>query len=244
MLPLSSPPLRLLLNLPGNVPVRPEPNSWNRQIFPFIVFFPGLSFFPPCFFFLMSHPPSHSSSFSSHVLKEINTEPKETNQRAAERGPAGPHLWSHSPGSHPRTQGRGRDGRMGRMQGCKVWLMERWNGWRPKGWSGMKGTWSRMRQRYKRRACGREMNEIRDEGKRGGAVGSRGARGSAYHGKFCSCDWSAEREPSYIMYIMDPWEIFIHIKWSSTTRCLDATVQLGIACGGHFNILFCLYFLC
>lgn len=196
----------------------------------------------------MSHPPPHSSSIFSHVLKEINTEPKETNQRTAESGPAGPHVCGHTvlAGSHPRTQGSGResDGRMGRMQGCKVWLMERWNGWRPKGWSGMKGTWSRMKQRYKRRACGREMNEIRDEGKRGEAVGGRGVRGSAYHGKFCSCDWSAEREPSYIMYIMDPWEIFIHIKWSSTTRCLDATVQQGIACGGHFNILFCLYFLC
>lgn len=68
----------------------------------------------------------------------------------------------------------------------------------------MKGTWSRMKQRYKRGACGREMNEIRNEGKRGEAVGGRGVRGSAYHGKFCSCDWSAEREPSYIMYIMDP----------------------------------------
>lgn len=29
----------------------------------------------------MSHPAPHSSSVSSHVLKEINTEPKETNQR-------------------------------------------------------------------------------------------------------------------------------------------------------------------
>lgn len=58
--------------------------------------------------------------------------------------------------------------------------------------------------------------------------------GGAYHGKFCSFDWSAEREPSYIMYIMDPGEIFIHIKWSSTTRCLAATVQLGIACGDIF----------
>lgn len=68
--------------------------------------------------------------------------------------------------------------------------------------------------------------------------------GGVYHGKFCSFDSSAEREPSYIMYIMDPGEIFIHIKWSSTTRCLAATVQLGIACGGYFNILFCLYFHC
>lgn len=30
----------------------------------------------------------------------------------------------------------------------------------------MKGSWSWMKQRYKRRACGREMNEIRDERKR------------------------------------------------------------------------------
>lgn len=30
----------------------------------------------------------------------------------------------------------------------------------------MKGTWSWMKQRYKRRACGREMNEMRDERKR------------------------------------------------------------------------------
>lgn len=68
--------------------------------------------------------------------------------------------------------------------------------------------------------------------------------GGVYHGKFCSFDWSAERDTSYIMYIMNPEEIFIHIKWSSTTRCLAATVQLGIAWGGYFNILFCLYFHC
>lgn len=116
----------------------------------------------------------------------------------------------------------------------------------------MKGTWSWMKQRYKRRACGREMNEMRDERKREkqwAAVGGGGWIGwgegeGAYHGKFCSFDWSAERESSYIMYIMDPGEIFIHIKWSSITRCLAAAVQLGIACGGYFNILFCLYFHC
>lgn len=155
-----------------------------------------------------------------------------------QRGPAGPHNCCHTvlAGSHPTTQGRVRESD-GRMKGCKVWLMERWNGWRRKGWSGMK-------QHYRGRACGREMNEIRDERKRGETVSGRGVRGRTYHGKFFSCDWSAEREPSYIMYIMDPWEIFIHIKWSSTTRCLAATVQLGIACGGHFNILFCLYFHC
>lgn len=61
-----------------------------------------------------------------------------------------------------------------------------------------------------------EMNEERDERKRerrvGGGVGVGavggmgvgGVEGVAYHGKFCSSDWSAEREPSSIMYIMDP----------------------------------------
>lgn len=69
----------------------------------------------------MSRPPPHSSSVSSHVLKEINTEPKETNQRTAERGPAGPHICGHTvlEGWNPRTQGRG-GGSDGRMQGCKV----------------------------------------------------------------------------------------------------------------------------
>lgn len=28
--------------------------------------------------------------------------------------------------------------------------------------------------------------------------------GCAYHGKFCFSDWGAEREPSSIMYMMDP----------------------------------------
>ena len=31
----------------------------------------------------------------------------------------------------------------------------------------MKGTWSWMKQRCKRRVCGREMNEMRDERERG-----------------------------------------------------------------------------
>lgn len=68
-----------------------------------------------------------------------------------------------------------------------------------------------------------ETNGERDERKRG--VGSSVGWGwcGANHGKFCSSDWSAEREPSSIMYIMDPWEIFIHIKWSSTRKCLAAT---------------------
>lgn len=70
-----------------------------------------------------------------------------------------------------------------------------------------------------------EMNGERDERKwkeEWAAVGV-GRFGGAYHGKFSSSDWSAEREPSSIMYIMDPWEIFIHIKWSSTRKCLAAT---------------------
>ena len=45
-----------------------------------------------------------------------------------------------------------------------------------------------------------------------GSGGRQGGWGGGYHGKFCSFDWSAEREPSYIMYIMDPEEISIHIK--------------------------------
>lgn len=46
-----------------------------------------------------------------------------------------------------------------------------------------------------------------DGGRRGGVMA-----GGVYHEKLCSFDWSGEREPSYIMYIMDPEEIFIHIK--------------------------------
>lgn len=44
-----------------------------------------------------------------------------------------------------------------------------------------------------------EVNGLRDERKRGAVSSSRGA----YHGKFCSSDLSAEREPSSIMYMMD-----------------------------------------
>lgn len=56
-----------------------------------------------------------------------------------------------------------------------------------------------------------EMNGERDERKEWAAVGVGVVGvvvvvgwGGAYHGKFCSSDWSAEREPSSIMYIMDP----------------------------------------
>jgi len=52
-----------------------------------------------------------------------------------------------------------------------------------------------------------EMNGERDQRKRGeewAAVGVVVVVGGTYHGKFCSSDWSAEREPSSIMYIMDP----------------------------------------
>lgn len=54
-----------------------------------------------------------------------------------------------------------------------------------------------------------EVNGERDEKERGeewvarGGEGGGGVDGGAYHGKFCSSDWSAEREPSSIMYIMD-----------------------------------------
>lgn len=50
-----------------------------------------------------------------------------------------------------------------------------------------------------------ERNGEREVRTRGGGGGSsRGGSGGAYHGKFCSSDWSAEREPSSIMYIMNP----------------------------------------
>lgn len=72
-----------------------------------------------------------------------------------------------------------------------------------------------------------EINGFRDEQRRRREVGSSrgGNSGGAYHEKFCSSDLSAEWEPSSIMNIIDLGEIFIHIKWSSTRKCLSVTCR-------------------
>lgn len=49
--------------------------------------------------------------------------------------------------------------------------------------------------------------------------------GGAYHEIFCPSDLSSERKPSSIMNIIDLGEIFIHIKWSSTRKCLSVTCR-------------------
>lgn len=52
---------------------------------------------------------------------------------------------------------------------------------------------------WKEKLMERGMRERKE--RRG--VGGSGDEGG-YHGKFCSSDWSAERESSSIMYIIDP----------------------------------------
>lgn len=76
MLPLCSPPLHLFFSH-ILITLRPNWYNWYWDVFSL----PSPSPWTVLFFLLMSHPAPHSSSVSSHVLMEINTEPKETNQR-------------------------------------------------------------------------------------------------------------------------------------------------------------------
>lgn len=186
-------------------------------------------------------------------------EPEETNQRMvalqgeAQRAPTSLVTCSSLAGSVVWGEGWDKWRKEGRMGGSNdvrsdLWKDEMIRDQRAgEGWKGVGEGWNNAPMGGHMEG---EVNGERDERKRGeewaavwagGGGGGDGGGGGAYHGKFCSSDWSAEREPSSIMYIMDPWEIFIHIKWSSTRKCLAATAQPRIARGGNFNILFCLY---
>lgn len=198
--------------------------------------------------------PHSSCIFPLFKTKSIWNRRRQINVWWHRRGRPGrlPPLWSHVlcslACSMVRGEGKHKWKKEGWMSGSKDVRFDLWKdkmirdqrageGWKEtgEGWNNvpmgghMEGEMNGEREKWEK--------ERRGVGGSGGGVG-----GGAYHGKFCSSDWSAEWEPSSIMYIMDPWEIFIHIKWSSTRKCLAATAHTSIARGGNFNILFCLYF--